>query len=340
MGCRFDYHEPWRSILALYGLSAFGFGVGLYQFRFGYPDAPRLAGPVAGSAMVGLGALFGGLALWTTLDRLRRRRKVELSPTGLTLPRSRWSASSVTVPLDEITRVRTSRAPAGRLIHVDSPPGRYVIRSSMLPQANDFDRLVEGLAERLGKISVGESASEKSYAGRRFRPQFSLAGLFLFVTLVAVILGSHGYVYGGYAWDTLLDVAFALAVLCGGLWLAWASRWPARAFSLGFVVGYFVEVLAVYGWNLLDWVRFAPGAAAPENRYPLTFAVRRLAEELPDALRWFVETQAILLGGIVSGLACGCAAVLIEFIAAHARRRAGGREEGAARRELAEGSWE
>jgi len=338
MGCRFDYREPWRSILALYGLSAFGLGVGLYQFRFGYPDAPRLAGPVAGSAMVGLGALFGGLAIWTTLDRLRRRRKVELSPTGLTLPRSRWSASSVTVPLEEITRVRTSRAPGGRLIHVDSLPGRYVVRSSMLPRPDDFDRLAKRLGERLEGVFVGEGASGESRGQPRFRPQFSLAGLFLFVTLVAVILGSHGYVYGGYAWDTLLDVAFALVVLCGGLWLAWASRWPARAFSLGFVVGYFLEVLAVYGWNLLDWVRFVPGAATPENRYPLTFAVRRLAEELPDVVRWFVETQAILLGGIVSGLACGCTALLIGCIAAHARRRAGGREGGVGRRELGVGT--
>ncbi len=326
MECCFDYREPWRSILALYGLSAFGLGVGLYQFRFGYPDAPRLAGPVAGSALMGLGALFGGLALWTTRDRLRRRRKIGLSPTDLTLPRSRWLASRVTVPLDEIASVRTSRAPDGRLLRVDSLRGRYVVRSSMLPRAEDFDRLVERLAERLGEVFVAEGASEESLRRRRFRPQFSLAGLFLFVTLVAVILGSHGYVYGGYAWDTLLDVGFALVVLCGGLWLAWASRWPGRVFSLGFVFGYFLEVLAVYGWHLLDWVRFAAGAATPENWYPLSFAIQRVAERLPDALRVLVETQAILLGGVASGLAWGCSAVIVCYMAVHARRRASRRE--------------
>ena len=333
MGCHFDYREPWRSILALYGLGAFAFGVGLYQFRFGYPDAPPLAGPVAGSALMGLGALFGALALWTTLDRLRRRREIELSPTDLTLPRSRWSAASVTVPLDEITSVRTSRAPDGRLLHVDSLPGRYVIRSSMLPLAGDFDRLLKLLAERLGEGRMARGVLDESRRKPRFRPQFSLAGLFLFVTLVAVMLGSHGYVYGGYAWDTLLDVGFALAVLCGGLWLAWASRWPARAFSLGFVFGYFLEVLAVYGWLLLDWVRFAAGAATPENWYPLTFAVRRVADSLPGALRWFAETQAILLGGVASGLAWGCAAVVACCMAAHARRRGGRRELGVGGRE-------
>ncbi len=319
---RFEYCEPWRSVVALVALAAIGFGAGAYQVRFGYPDAPPLAGPVAGVPLIGLGVFFLGLAFWTTFDRWLRRRAVEVGGSAISLPRSRWSASRATVPLDEIASIRTSKSWDSRLVEIASAERRYVVRSSMLPRAGDFDRLLDLLGERLGKDRLKDAA--EAGGRRRLRPQFSLAGLFVLVTLVAVILGTHRYVYGKYSWDTLLDVGAALAVLVMGpgiaLGLSGAGRWrPVQVFFLAFVVGYFVDLLAGYLWLQLDWVRYAPGSGVPRNGYPLSFAVQRLAGHMPGGAQTFAARRGAVLGGVLSGLAWGAAAVALAWTIARAR---------------------
>jgi hypothetical protein len=318
---RFGYRESWLTITGLGAIGAVGIGGGAYQLGVGYPCAPPLAGPVAGVPLVCLGMLFAGLALWLSLDRLLRWRSIVVSEQMLTLPRSRWSLRMATVPLEEIISIRTIRVWNGTLLEIVASEGRYTIPPAMLPGADDSDRLRKLLAERAGERALAQEGPAEREGHRPFRPQFSLAGLFFVVTLVAVMLGTHRYVYGGYSSDTLLDVAAALAVLVGGLWLAAEGGRLARAFFLGFAIGYFFEVLAAYAWLVVDRVRFAPGSSTPQNWYPLTFALGHLAERLPQTAKLFVESHATLFGGLVSGLACGSAAMLVRLAASRARRR-------------------
>jgi hypothetical protein len=234
---------------------------------------------------------------------------IEVTDRAITLPKSRWAASHVTVPLDEIIRLRTTKLLGVTSLHVVWPEGQVVLPSPMLAGAADFDRLLGLLSERLEHAQVSLEPLDARPRKRPFRLQFSMAWLFLLVTFVAAALGMHGYVYGGYSWDAAFDLGIALTAALAALWFASAAGWKARTFFLGFAFGYCLELLAVYCWFALEWVRFPAGSNTPENWYPLTFAVWQMGESYPPAV-WLVEgPRASLWAGLVSGAACGVASL-------------------------------
>ncbi len=321
--CVFEYREPWQAIVALAVLGTISTALGFHRVVAGYPFIVALATQLSIWALLVIGLIMLALAGWVAVDRLRCRRVVEVSETAITVPRSRWSARRVTVPLEDLSAVWTTEWMGTRRLHLDWAERRFVVAAAMLPSPDQFDRLVSLLRSRLGPLGV---PVEIAPPPRRFRPQFSVAWMLVAVTVVAAALGVHSYVNGRISWDAAVEVAFALVITLLVPWLVLAAPWHARVFAVGFVAGYWVETGATLLWVQMDWVQFRAGSAVPENWYPLSFAVQRIVHGHP-ALDWLAVAYRVgVVGGVLSGCLVGAAALgawyaVVRTLGRHGRQK-------------------
>lgn len=303
----FCYRKPWPWVAALGTLALLALATGAWRALWGFPMAPELAGPSSASALIGLGLVLAGVALAAVRVALRHPAKIALSESAASFPRSRFSTQVVRLDWQQIESLRTADLGDEQQLELIWPEGQLRLFPAMLEKPEEFPALQAALVEQLRRVGIAVEERSAQERARRYRPQFSLAYLFLMITLVAVLLGVHRYAYHGYASDVWVELGITVLLLVAAPWATVRLPRAVWTFAVGFGLGFWLEGLAAVTWLSLGWLRFS-SSPQPTGWFPLTAVVRNLASRSP-ALTWLSEglgtylvaaTVAGVLGGLVA----------------------------------------
>jgi hypothetical protein len=314
---QFAYRMPWWKIVRAGLGAATALGTGLSRAIVGYPLAPPMAGTISALALIGLGTALAAITIGMVTIGLRHPRRILVDDDAISLPRAPWPAEYVRLGWDGFTAMRTAAFGNERQLELIWPEGSILVSRAMLRDPAAFDRLRDLVVERLAKSNVPvEDWSEVERVCRR-RPQFSIAYLLIVVTFVAMLLGTRSYIYGNCSSDAVMEIGVALGLLLAGPWLLVAAPQWLRVFALGFVLGFWLEWIAVVGW-----LEFSP-AGANGGWYPLSAILWRIAVASPSATWLTVGVRMCMLGATLSGVLAGFAAMVGRRLVRRYGRRQG-----------------
>lgn len=302
----FEYREPWLRIAGVALGGAIGVGPGVYRLLMGYQFAPPVAGRISAVALILLGLMLWALAGKMALDRRLRRQRIRLDDKHMELASCRLSVRTILVPLASISAARTECRLGRRQLHLVRPEGRITIDSAMLAGPQEFKRFCDRLIRALANFGVAVEDDASPAKSRHCRPQFTLGWAMLVMTLVAVVLGMHSYVYGDLTSDVLVELGMTLAFVVFGPWLALAAPRSTLVFAIGFVFGFWLEWLMMLAGFWLGWTGLSP-SGGPPGWYPFTALVWRIAAAIPGAGELAGGAGAYVIGGAVSGSLAGAA---------------------------------
>ncbi len=318
----FAYRAPWSWAVAAGVGGGVAMGPGIGRALGGYPLAPQMAGTLSAVALIGLGLALWGVAAWMIVARLRHRRHVGVTNGEISFPMSRWSTRVEVVPWESITALRTACVRGRKQLELVWPEGEVVIGSSMLGGAEAFDRLLGLVSGRLAELGVAVEDRTSVEEARRLRPQFTIAWMLVAMMFVAAVLGTYSFVYGTYSWDVLLHVVLTLGVLLAVPWLMTTAPVGAKVFALGFVIGAWVEWVAVFTFLSLGWLQVPPGRPT-DTWYPMTALLWRVGAVFGWSNWLSAGISGYLLGAALSGAVVGVLALAIRRVVARRWRLAG-----------------
>lgn len=316
----YRFRKPWAWVLAAGGMALVALGIGAWRAVVGYPMAPHMAATSSSLALIGLGLVLGGVALTAARAAVSQPARLVLSDAELSFPGSRFSTRLVHLGWEQIQTLRTADLGDEQQLELVWPQGNIHLVPTMLQNPQEFPTLRAALIERLSQLGVAAEDASRRERARRFRPQFSIAYLFLMITIVAILLGTHRYAYGGYASDVWVEIVITVALMLAAPWATVRlPRW-VWIFAIGFGLGFWLEGLATVTWLSLGWLQFTPGPRAL-GWFPLTAVVRHLAASSP-ALAWLDEgVWSYLLATLLAGILGGLVALAVRGLWRLAQRR-------------------
>ena len=88
---------------------------------------------------------FVAAGLFGVVTSLREPREVMVDSTGVTLPASRWSSDTVTIPFASITDLRIQQVQSQKFLIIRHSAGKQSVMRSMMPSRADFETFAEAV---------------------------------------------------------------------------------------------------------------------------------------------------------------------------------------------------
>jgi hypothetical protein len=154
-GKEYDYRPRWTVIV----LCALFFGAGALFFAAkangndrgliinGIIELAPAGATVFYWVLAGLSLAFVAAAGTMAIVRLTLHQRIALTDSGMTIPRSRWSAENITVPFSEIVELTKSEVHGQRFLKIAFKGGKFTLTASMLPNNEDFDEIVSTVSQ-------------------------------------------------------------------------------------------------------------------------------------------------------------------------------------------------
>lgn len=155
--CEYEYKPSWLIILlcgGMFGLATVFFGVransndrGLIINRV--VELSENEATIFYWVFCFLSFCFVAITIALTVHRLKFRQRIALTPTGIIVPASRWSADEKHIEYKNISALSESNVSGQTFLYLFHSDGKYIINRSMLPSKKLYREIVELLEQRI-----------------------------------------------------------------------------------------------------------------------------------------------------------------------------------------------
>jgi hypothetical protein len=155
MDRHYDYRPKWTTIIlcgGFFGACAFILGREAQKNNRGLIingiiDLSPRGATIFYWVLAALSVGFVVVAGFLIIVRLTLHRRIGLTRTSISIPRSRWSNEERVVPFAEILRLSQSEAYGQRFLNIEFIGGKFALTSSLLPSKADFKEICAAVNE-------------------------------------------------------------------------------------------------------------------------------------------------------------------------------------------------
>jgi hypothetical protein len=319
-GHEYEYKISWLVIAACAYCAFFAIANAIRALGAVFHLFPMgIYGPVGWSLWallwIPLGFTLARHTLRMVVNRLGRCRRIKLTETDIVVPICPWSLAATSVPYERITKISCMLWMDRKTINVRYARNCFSISEALLPTSRDADEILRVLCEKTSLTFPPPI---------RWPRQFSLASMFLVMTVLAVLLGICMWIDPVCGWKLLCGIIGMYVAMAFVVWLFTSAPWWARVFAVGCLLGVILEQVATdycYRHNL---TQYAAGTFAPMGWYPLHVPIERMLIVQSGAIghSWTMRWRwAWLIGSVASGILCGILALALWSLARYVTRQ-------------------